>query len=343
MDADRLMAAYATSDAARQKSIISQLSEHAMALACAGKEREGLRIHSFIAEIDPPARADTAGDWEALAGEAMQNFGDPAGIKQMQANLLEFLPNLMDMTGSLIDMSRACCEEAGIPCPPSIARVHETEVRNRPAEDRIPSAIRALVIGLGHSEMQADELRPFAHKDNDWMPVMNAAVHNNDDPEVFATLLAFVRDHQLCEGRELRHLPQDRAAFVQRKLAEDRARQSFARFLDRNHTHAEAALRGLVAAMRAIGATAANYDCQLILYVSEHDGKGELPDTVDLVTGYDEWVESLSDDEHGAERGSWRWIHERWLAIGGPACGLTVTLFYNGSGESMDLTTGREG
>jgi hypothetical protein len=312
MDADRLLAEFPHAPAARQAAILSQLRQEADALIAAAKRAKGLGIHTRIAHLKVPGGID----------------GGFGGM----------------MNSLLIDASRELCEAEGIPCPPSTPRAHQLELANRPAKDRIPPRIRALVLKLGLGPEHADELRPYQHPESDWHLTINMADHSNKDPDVYVALLAYVREHKLCDARTLKSLPGNREEFVAKHGAKAAGRKAFAAFLAKNDAHAEAAFRKLIAALRKAKATTATlidgYDHQLDLAL-DHDGSGSGPKRIALVEGYATWAGKHADFHPG--RGQcWQWMHARWLEADGDDSGLTVKVFYNNSGEEMDLDDGPE-
>jgi hypothetical protein len=362
MNIDRLIAEYEHANPAGKQKLLIKLSNHATFLSAGGEHADAVKLHSFIAHLEPASIHDGSSkapfsidvlanlkkaqtDPSALA-ELQKS---PMAMHELQMGIMQMASEMMSSPKDLIDLSRQFCEEAGIPCPPSCVLEHQRERKNRPASDRIPEKIRKLVLLVGLSEDQADDLRPYAHPDNCWFEVMNSAVHNNDDADVYESLRAYVVKKSLCDVHELEHLPADRAAFVARKSDEDADEQAIMQFLFSNNSFTENALRELIAMAKKIHATTITLTdhpgYHLSLGIAEHNGKGTLPSNIDLVTGFEAWSESTGRelDDYWPEQFAWEWLRERWLAIQGPKSGLRVILFNNGIGDTMDLSTGEDG
>jgi hypothetical protein len=350
VDADKLIAEYAHANEARRQTLIFELSVIAMNAEGRGKGASVLPIRSFLANLDLPS-APSLNDADimrlvAAYPPAPLGKAEPASpeLTAAQQRGLEEMALFIDPSAPVINLSRELCEAAGIPCPPSPVRAHELAVHSRPANERIPDDITALVRSLGFNAMQAANLRPYAHAENIWREVLWSATHG-DDPDAFATLNVYVRERSLCSASDLDRIPADRAEWLARRAAKQGSEELLATFLASNDPHAEDALRGLIRDMRKIGATTVTLTDHpgygFTLGIAEHNGRGKLPKSIALAPGFDDWIESLDEDvADEVPDCNWPWIRARWLACGGPASGMSVTLFFNGAGDTMDLTTG---
>jgi hypothetical protein len=141
-------------------------------------------------------------------------------------------------------------------------------------------------------------------------------------------------------------LEEPRGSFREKRMASRRAQNAFQVLLAANVDHAEAALRGLIAKLKRAHAKSAilvdGWDFKLDLPVALDGKVGTRPDLrTALVTGYAD-LSAAHTHFMPSRPEYWPWLHQRWLAAGGPACGIPVKVFYNNSGEEMDLNTGIE-